>query len=92
MKSIEALQYLDDIAHGRIMDYDPHELKLIVEKDLEILAIIKNKIVNLEILKFLLEEYGNDKALEIYNLDNIILTKEEILKLKQWLEEKNHDN
>ena len=87
MKSIEALQYLDDIAHGRIMEYDPHELKLIVEKDLEILELIKYKIVNIEILKFLIEEYDNDKALEIYNLDNIKLTKEELLKLKQWLDE-----
>ena len=87
MKSIEALEYLDDIAHGRIMDYDPHELKLIVEKDLEILELLKNKIVNMEILKFLIEEYGNDKALEIYNFYSIKLTKEELLKLKQWLDE-----
>ena len=30
----EALEYLDDIAHGRKMSYDPHELKLVVEKGL----------------------------------------------------------
>lgn len=43
MKGLEALCYLDDIAHGRIMDFDAHELKLIVEKELKALEIIKNK-------------------------------------------------
>ena len=33
---LEALSYLDDIAHGRKMEYDPHVLKRIVEKGLEI--------------------------------------------------------
>ena len=32
---LEALSYLDDIAHGRKMEYDPHVLKKIVEKGLE---------------------------------------------------------
>ena len=58
-----------------------------IRQDLEVLALLKYKIVNIEILKFLIEEYGNDKALEIYNLDNIKLTKEDLLKLKQWLED-----
>ena len=40
-KGLEALQYLDDIAHGRKMDLDAHELKLIVEKELKALEIIK---------------------------------------------------
>ena len=39
-KGLEALQYLDDIAHGRKMDLDAHELKLIVEKELRALEII----------------------------------------------------
>ena len=34
IKGLEALCYLDDIAHGRKMSLDPHELKLIVEKEL----------------------------------------------------------
>ena len=45
----EALCYLDDIAHGRKMEYDPHVLKKIVEKHLgdgkyaiDILRIIYN--------------------------------------------------
>ena len=39
-KGLEALCYLDDIAHGRKMDLDPHELKLIIEKELKALEII----------------------------------------------------
>jgi len=35
LSPLEALEYLDDIAHGRKMKYDPHELKKIVEKALE---------------------------------------------------------
>ena len=42
-KVLEALCYLDDIAHGRKMDYDAHELKLIIEKELKALEIIKEK-------------------------------------------------
>lgn len=32
---LEALCYLDDIAHGRKMKYDPHELKLLIESALK---------------------------------------------------------
>ena len=53
----EALCYLDDIAHGRKMEYDPHVLKKIVEKHLgdgifavKILRIIYNAPFILEIL------------------------------------------
>lgn len=45
-KGLQALCYLDDIAHGRKMSLDPHELKLIIEKELKALAIIK-KIVKI---------------------------------------------
>ena len=41
MKALEALYYLDDIAHGRKMIHNPHELELIIEKDLKTLEIIK---------------------------------------------------
>ena len=46
-KCLEALCYLDDIAHGRKMDYDAHELKLIIEKELKALEIIKEKRVDI---------------------------------------------
>ena len=53
----EALCYLDDIAHGRKMEYDPHVLKKIVEKHLgdgkyaiKILRIIYNHPFAIEVL------------------------------------------
>ena len=46
-KCLEALCYLDDIAHGRKMKYDPHELKLLIEKELKALEIIKEKRVDI---------------------------------------------
>ena len=51
MKGLEALDYLDDIAHGRKMPYDAHELKLIIEKELKALRIIENKCVDIEWFK-----------------------------------------
>jgi len=50
MKGLEALSYLDDIAHGRKMRLDPHELKLIVEKELKALEIIKKKEIIIHVL------------------------------------------
>lgn len=41
MRSLEALNYLNDIAHGRKMDLDPQELKNAVEKELYAIIIIK---------------------------------------------------
>ena len=102
MKSIEALQYLDDIAHGRIMDYDPHELKLIVEKDLEVLEIIRKKKVDIDYLYCLYTWYRDYNyenpivyTLEKYNCQlefNRQITQKEFTKIIQWLEEKKHDN
>ena len=50
LTAIEALNYLDDIAHGRKMEFDPHDLFNIVkkhleagEKAIEILNIIYNR-------------------------------------------------
>lgn len=40
-KALQALCYLDDIAHGRKMNLDPHELKLIIEKELNALESFK---------------------------------------------------
>ena len=89
MKSLEIVNiYLEELGLEDckcILFYRDYIQQII--QDLEILELLKNKIVNIEILKFLLEEYGDDKALEIYNLDNIKLTKEQLLKLKQWLDE-----
>ena len=47
-KSLEALCYLDDIAHGRKMSLDPHDLTLIIEKELKALEIIRNKLIDIQ--------------------------------------------
>lgn len=86
LNSITALKYLDDIAHGRKMSYDAHELKKIVERDLEVLEILK---------KWVLVEETND---ELFPYDISVrrayvssgsvleLSKEEYELLKEWLE------
>ena len=43
-KCLEALCYLDDIAHGRKMKYDPHELKLLIEKELKAKDFVFDKL------------------------------------------------
>ena len=71
MTSLEALYYLDDIAHGRKMIYDPHELEQIIEKELKALEIIKNKIEwNIALNHFINVGYI---SLEEYNLLKEIL-------------------
>lgn len=48
---LKALCYLDDIAHGRIMKYDPHELKLFIEESLKALKVIKEKRVDIGVFR-----------------------------------------
>lgn len=48
---LEALCYLDDMAHGRIMKYDPHELKLLIETSLKALELIKELRIDLSMLE-----------------------------------------
>lgn len=54
---LEALCYLDDIAHGRKMEYDAHELKLLIEEALKDIDYLKalNEAGNNNI-KLLIEE------------------------------------
>ena len=81
MSPLEALCYLDDIAHGRKMILNPHDLKLIIEKSIKALEIIKEKEVNV----FILLHSGD---LETYNdmaEDNRKLTQEEYDSLNEVL-------
>lgn len=41
IKPLKALEYLDDMAHGRKMDYNPHELKCVIEKALKRLEFLE---------------------------------------------------
>ena len=82
---LEALGYLDDIAHGRKMDFDPHYLKTIVEKPLKALEIIRKKEVNVgnfiaDYKTFIIESQALDHyngMCEFQNDDSKPLTKEE---------------
>ena len=59
-----------------------------LKEDLEVLEIIKNKDVRLKSLEFYLRYYIDlESVLKAYNFSFIQLTLEELLKLKQWLEE-----
>ncbi len=82
IKGLEALCYLDDIANGRKMSLDPHKLKLIVEKELKALGIIKEKKVNLEYIKCC-ETYEQYKTICSYWNE---ITQKEFNLLKEVLE------
>ena len=43
---LEALGYLDDMAHGRKMSIDPHELKLSIQEEIERLYQVEAMYVN----------------------------------------------
>ena len=64
MKSLEALYYLDDIAHGRKMIYDPHELEQIIEKELKTLEIIKERRCN--VADFIIDDPNWDEVMKDY--------------------------
>ena len=84
MTSIEALCYLDDIAHGRKMRLDPHELKLFIEKDLKALKIIKTRLVDMvDILTSASYSLFNQKRVSLRGLTPI--SKEEYDLLKEVL-------
>lgn len=74
--------------HSRVISMESLEQ---IKQDLEVLEIIKEKRVNVDLLNVCLEEYdNNEKVIDIYNSfvrDERKLTMEELLKLKQWLEE-----
>ena len=61
----------------------------IIQQYLEVLEIIRKKEVDIPVLKKILARHKQrKKILEIYNLaTSSKLTMEELLKLKQWLEE-----
>lgn len=66
------------------------ENQIIIEKDLEVLEIIRKKRVNVIELKiFQFCNWDDNTFLHLYNLnrcDEYKLTLEELLKLKHWLE------
>lgn len=85
MKSLEALYYLDDIAHGRKMNHDPHELEQIIEKELKALEIIKNKEINIHALLLHLKRFDSPDGYNVFVGDKYKLIQEEYNLLKEVL-------
>ena len=91
MKCLEMIKHNLDLCEKGDTDYgfvyksELEEIKFY----LEVLEIIYNKKVELELLEYLLVYETSEKILEAYNSNpsRIKLTLEELLKLKQWLEE-----
>lgn len=86
-KGLEALCYLDDIANRRKMNLDPHKLKLIVEKELKALEIIKNKRVDINLLLNCPDSEIYNEILEARDRpERFRLTQKEYKLLKEVLE------
>ena len=56
-------------------------LRRLIEKDLEVLEILKNKNVDVDLIKNIMKD---NRKIECYPDDN--LTQEEFNKIKEWLE------
>lgn len=103
IKAIKKLLYnLKDVQEGTREDFDMyyHEQELKeqqqIKQDLEVLEIIYKKKIVIEHIKTKLECWENLEALlEFWNSltshKDSQLTLEELLKLKQWLEENEND-
>ena len=103
MKSLEIVNQLQNNFNECFSRYDVRTMQFVnpnffakeweqIKADLEVLEIIRNKDVNIKLLEsYIKEELENDEyILECYNshLETYRkLTMEELLKLKQWLEE-----
>lgn len=62
-----------------------------IKQDLEVLEIIRNKLVDFTALGELLLGFSLEVALSMYNYNHFEITMEELLKLKQWLEENENE-
>lgn len=82
----EALSYLDDIAHGRKMEFDPHTLYCIVKRELDSIGELERAFDSLskeneKIMKELSKEIEKNRVLEIiFETPSII---EQLFKLGQ---------
>ena len=88
MTSKEALEDLRDYHNEIVIDNyctyteNMFEKELdIIEKDLEVLEILKNKNVDVDLIKNIMKD---DRKFECYPDEN--LTQEEFNKIKEWLE------
>ena len=82
LTSKQALQYLDDIAHGRKMKFDAHVLAKIIEKDIEILGILKESPFILEVL--FAQNFDTEHTRK-YMFGTI--TNNDVEKVKEWIKD-----
>lgn len=82
MNSIEALKKLSiQCLISNDIDGKCFEELSIIEEDLEVLEILKNKNVDVDLIKNIMKD---NRKFECYPDDN--LTQEEFNKIKEWLE------
>lgn len=79
MTSKQALKQLKENVY-ELDDWQYYRLN-IIEKDLEILEILKNKNVDVDVIKNIMKD---NRKFECYPYEN--LTQEEFNKIKDWLE------
>ena len=82
MNSIEAV--LELICEAKSVNFNNERicfLRRLIEKDLEVLEILKNKNVDVDLIKNIMKD---NRKFECYPDDN--LTQEEFNKIKEWLE------
>lgn len=97
MKSLEIVnEIVKDFEKGEMRPLYIEKSMNKIKQDLEVLEIIRKKQVDLEVLKHSLGTYNSNmfKALYCYNgefLEEYHLTMEELLKLKQWLEDNENE-
>ena len=82
---LEALEYLDDMAHGRKMHLDPNELKLTIEKELKALEIIKEKEINIHALLLHLKRFDSPNGYNVLVGEKYQITQKEYDLLKEVL-------
>ena len=82
MNSIEAV--LELICEAKSVNFNNERicfLRRLIEKDLEVLEILKNKNVDVDLIKNIMKD---NRKFECYPDDN--LTQEEFNKIKEWLD------
>lgn len=88
MTSKEALEELKDNFENDVYKVERSMLD-IIDKDLEVLEILKRSIFNKEEHKYVMTEKFKGQK---FMLLNLVIREDDINKIKEWLENENEDN
>lgn len=88
MTSKEALEELKDNFENDVYKVERSMLD-IIDKDLEVLEILKRSIFNKEEHKYAMTEKFKGQK---FMLLNLVIREDDINKIKEWLENENEDN